>query len=395
MRLTGRVHNISIDERRRRLGHRHHLAAMAQVIEDVAEDLVGLHSSDPATVYLSVWARMDELAVNDVDQALYQDRSLLRILGMRRTMFVVPPDLAGVVDSACTRGYVAAEHRRLVGFLEDQLVEGDGDAWLGDLLDKTMKVLLRRGEATAKELVAEVPELSARLFFGEGKTWEGTFGLSTRVLFLLATDRRIIRVRPLGSWKSSQYRWAPFDQWVPAGLEEIEAAEARRRLAERWLRTFGPGTLTDLKWWTGWTVANTRAALEAVEAVEVRLADGVGYVMPDDLDGVGEVGEWVALLPGLDPTVMGWKERSWFLGEHQRELFDANGNAGPTVWWNGRIVGGWGQRPSGEVVFELLEPVSSGVLARIESEVERLTQWFGGVVVKPRFPTALEKRLRS
>ena len=68
---------------------------------------------------------------------------------------------------------------------------------------------------------------------------------------------------------------------MPAGLEEIEAAEARRRLAERWLRTFGPGTLTDLKWWTGWTVANTRAALEAVEAVEVRLADGVGYVMPD------------------------------------------------------------------------------------------------------------------
>lgn len=389
------MHKISVAERRRRLGRRHHLSQPAAGIGEVADDLVGLHSSDPVTVYLSARARVDGLTVGHVDEALYEDRSLVRMLGMRRTMFVVSLELASIMDVACTRGYVPAERRRLVGLLEDQLVERDGEARLEEVIERTMDALNRLGEATAKELTAEVPELSDRLAFGEGKTWQGTMGLSTRVLFLLATDRRIIRGRPVGTWKSSQYRWARFDRWVPGGLEEVEPSEARKRLARRWLRSFGPGTPADLKWWTGWTVKETQTALEAVDAVEVGLRDGKGYLLPDDLGSDREVGEWVAFLPGLDPTVMGWKERDWYLGGYQSELFDANGNAGPTVWWNGRIVGGWGQGPDGVVLYELLEEVPAGILERIEAEAERLTEWLAGEVVRPRFPTALEKRLRS
>ena len=52
---------------------------------------------------------------------------------------------------------------------------------------------------------------------------------------------------------------------------------------------------------------------------------------------------------------MGWQDRGWFLGAHGRALFDTNGNAGPTVWWDGRIVGGWAQRKTGEVVLRFLE----------------------------------------
>ena len=63
--------------------------------------------------------------------------------------------------------------------------------------------------------------------------------------------------------------------------------------------------------------------------------------------------------PTLDPTTMGWKEREWYLGPHERVLFDRNGNAGPTVWWDGRVVGGWSQREDGEIVFELLEDVGA------------------------------------
>jgi hypothetical protein len=121
----------------------------------------------------------------------------------------------------------------------------------------------------------------------------------------------------------------------------------------------------------------------------------VGFLLPDDDKEEADVGEWVAFLPGLDPTVMGWKERGWYLGDYEKELFDTNGNAGPTVWWNGKVVGGWGQRSEGEVVFELLEAAPARVVAQIETEARRLTDWLGGVVVKPRFPTALERRLRS
>ena len=384
------MRTITVEERRRRLGRRHLLSQPASAVERVAADLVGLHSSDPVTVYLSAQARVKGLSVPDVERALYIDRSLIRMLGMRRTLFVVPPDLAPELKAACALGYVTAERRRLVGYIEDQLVEGDGSVWLSQVIEKTMDALDRLGEATARELVAAVPELGSRLVFGQG-----TSGLSTRVLFFLATDLRIVRGRPMGTWKSSQYRWTPIERWVPEGLFEVVREEAECRLARRWLRTYGPGTLTDLKWWTGWTVARTRAALEAVGAVEVSLDGGAGYVLADDGDDTGDAGEWVALLPGLDPTVMGWKERNWYLGGHQQELFDTNGNAGPTVWSNGRIVGGWGQTPDGRVVYELLEPLARSERERIGAEADRLTEWLDGAVVRARFPTPLEKRLRT
>ncbi len=114
--------------------------------------------------------------------------------------------------------------------------------------------------------------------------------------------------RPLGSWVSSQSRWALTSQWLGAPLTDMEPAAAHAELVRCWLRRFGPGTTTDIKWWTGWTVHDTRAALAMLDAVEVDLDDGPGWLLADDLDPVEPASDWVALLPGLDSTVMGWKE---------------------------------------------------------------------------------------
>ena len=46
---------------------------------------------------------------------------------------------------------------------------------------------------------------------------------------------------------------------------------------------------------------------------------------------------------------MGWKERDFYLGAHAPQLFDTNGNAGTTAWWDGRIVGCWVQDDAGVV----------------------------------------------
>ena len=78
---------------------------------------------------------------------------------------------------------------------------------------------------------------------------------------------------------------------------------------------------------------------------------------------------WVALLPSLDSTAMGWKQREWYLGEWAAfggPLFDTNGNVGPTVWANGEVVGGWAQRRDGRVVHELLRPVDPATRRAID-----------------------------
>ena len=395
MAPTAPRRRIDVAERRARLAVRHHLACPAPDVATAAADLVGLHSSDPVSVYLSAWSRVGGFEVADLEEALYERRSLVRLLGMRRTMFVVPRGLAAVIDAACTRALAPAERRRLFKLIGDQRIDPHPDRWLAKVTERTLSALRERGQATARELAAAVPELTARLSFGEGRTWAGTVGLSTRLLFLLATEARIVRGRPRGTWISSQYRWAATADWLDGGLPALEPEAARAELVRRWLAAFGPGTLTDLAWWTGWSQRQTRQALAAAGAVEVDLETGTGYVLADDLEPVAQPDGWVALLPALDPTVMGWKERSWYLGDHQERLFDRNGNAGPTVWADGRIVGGWAQRADGTIAVELLDSVLPSVQGMVAAEAERLRAWLAGTVITPRFRTPLEKRLTS
>jgi hypothetical protein len=279
--------------------------------------------------------------------------------------------------------------------LEDQGIAkpGAGGRWLRRVEKETLEALASRGPATARELTKDVLELGTKLQFGQGTTWAGTMGVSTRVLFLLAAEGAVVRARPLGSWISGQYRWARTETWLGEPLQKVEHSRACAELLGSWLRAFGPATMTDVRWWTGWTARLAARTLQAVGAVEVALDEGTGYVMPDDIAEGDDPGPWVALLPSLDPTIMGWKERAWYLGENQPALFDRNGNAGPTVWANGRVVGGWGQAEDGEIRVELLERIDSRTRKAIDAERERLRSWLGDVRVKGRFPTPVERRL--
>jgi DNA glycosylase AlkZ-like len=387
---------MGIDERRARLGVRHHLARGAKATDpvDVARDLVAVHGTDSASVFIGLAARLRSPAVSDIERALYDERRLVRMLGMRRTMFVLPVEDAGVVHGACTRAIAERERRQLIRMLEGAGVARDAARWLRDVEASTLRALERRGEATAAELSSDEPRLATQLRIAVGKAYEGSVGVSTRVLFLLSAEGRVVRGRPRGSWISSQYRWSPIDAWVPGGMPELRAADAQAALVRRWLQAFGPGTVADLRWWTGLTTAAVKAALTTIRAVEVDLEDaGSGVVLPDDLDPVPRPRPWVALLPALDTSVMAWSERAWFLGDHGRQLFDRNGNAGPTAWSNGRVVGGWAQRPDGEVVVRLLRDVGSDAARQLEREAERLRTWLGRIRVTARFRTPLEREL--
>jgi len=322
------MRSIDTSERRARLGIRHHLVekARAASVTQVARDLVALHSTDPASVYLAAAARVRDPKVEAIERALYEDRTLVRLLGMRRTMFVVPTDVVPVVQAGCTQALVAGERQRFVQMIEVSGVAADGEAWLRRTEDDTVQTLSAMGEATAAELSKEVPALQERMRFGEGTTRAGEQGVCTRVLFLLGAQGRIIRGRPRGSWTSSQYRWATTDAWLPGGLTDMPVEAARVELVRCWLGAFGPGSAADLKWWTGWPLRDVRGALAGVPTAEVDLEGTTGLVLADDVEPVPAPEPWAALLPALDPTVMGWTGRGWYLGEHGPALFDRSGN---------------------------------------------------------------------
>ncbi|MFI0987957.1 winged helix DNA-binding domain-containing protein [Streptomyces exfoliatus] len=388
---TGGTRTIYAAERRARLGVRHRLAggARAGSAEEVADALVALHGTDPASVFLAVGARLTgrDGPVAAVERALYEERSLVRMHGMRHTLFVFPAALAAAVQASTTDPAAVRERAALL----KHLAAGSafGVEWLAETERLVLAELAVRGEATGADLGTAVPVLRSTYVYGPGTRQEGVQSVASRVLRVLGMEGRIVRGRPQGTWTSSRFRWAPavpHSPWDPA--------EARAELIRRWLGACGPATEADLKWWTGWKVTDVRQALAAVGALPVTLEEGTGFVLPDDLGPVPEPEPWAALLPALDPTPMGWQARDWYLDpEHRAALYDRSGNIGPTVWWKGRIVGGWAQRPDGRIVHRLLTDVGAEAERAIGAEAERLAGWVGGVRVTPRFRTPLEREL--
>ena len=391
---------ITDEQRRARLAVRHRLATQSRTddIAAIADAVVALHSTDPATVYLSATARMKHPSIEAVSAALYDDRAVVRHHAMRRTLWVLTPSAARSAHGACTTALAAIQWKRLAQLAEDSGITTDGARWAAKARADTLAAMAKTGPTTARQLGKAVPALTEKLQLAEGKSYAASQGAHTRVLMCLGFDGAIVRTRPTGAWNTSEYTWCVTDQWLPdgeGGFDAIDANEAAAELARRYLDRFGPATVADLQWWAGWTTGTTRKAIAAAGAVEVDTDAGPAWVLDGDTDDA-DGKPWIAFLPALDPTTMGWKERSWYLGAHGAfggPLFDRNGNAGPTVWVDGRVVGGWAQRKSGEIAFRLLEDLPATRRKAIEAEAERVRELIGDVRVNVRFPAPIQKEL--
>jgi Winged helix DNA-binding domain len=352
---------------------------------------VGWHASDPATPYLSLLARRPGFTTADLDTALYQNRAVVKHLAMRRTLWVVTAADLPLVQSGASDRVASDQARRLIADAENAGVTVDGTRWLAAAAEAVHRYLDEHGEAGSAELRSALPELAGTFDPAPGKRWGGATALAPRVLTVLGARGELIRGPNDGAWTASRHRWTRAAHWLEGAGSEWDPEPAYDELVRRWLRTFGPATLADIKWWFGSTLSATRRALAGVRATEVDLDGESGWALPDDLDPATEPAPWAALLPGLDVATMGWAARAWYLGEHGGQVFDRNGNAGPTAWCNGRVVGGWRHGQDGTVHLQLLEDPGRDGRKALERKATELTEWLGDVRIKPRFPSPLAK----
>ncbi len=187
--------------------------------------------------------------LDTVERALYHDRTLIRVLGMRRTVFAASPEVAPIIQAACGRAVAAAGRRQLLRWLADADLPGDVSSWLDEAERAALSALIVRGSATAAEIAGDDPRLGTQLVLAGGTSSEGRVSVASRVLALLAADGKVVRARPRGSWTSHLYRWAPMNVWCPQGLDEWATADAETELARQWLHAYGPATAEDLRWW--------------------------------------------------------------------------------------------------------------------------------------------------
>jgi len=186
------LEKVTVNQRRARLVARHHLASPAASVTGAAEAMIALHATDPLTVYLSAWART-RCSPADVDSELYEERRSVRMLGMRRTMWVLPAGHLPVVQAACTddvaarlRGQLARDLERLAG------ISGAGN-WLRDVEDGALRALEARGSAAAAQLSEDEPRLRTVLQPRTDKSYDRPQNITSRVLMLMSAEGRIVR----------------------------------------------------------------------------------------------------------------------------------------------------------------------------------------------------------
>lgn len=384
------MRHVSDDERRARLAVRHALAPAfrSDSPEAATRAMTVLHATEPATVYLSCWARVSSLAVADVDRALYDDRSLVKQLAMRRTLFVFPRDLLPAVWPSASARVAGIERAQMSKDAVKAGLADDGDDWLDRARAAVLAVLADAPDGRSARAVRQAaPMIDVKVAVSAGAAWS-----ASRVLTHLGATAEIVRGANSGHWRTSRPRWTLMRHWLDDVPLPWDAADGYRELVRRWLHTFGPGAEDDLVWWLGATKTVVRAALAELDAVAVSLDQGgAGWLLPDDLDEAPDPGSWVALLPVLDPTVMGWRGRDFYLGPHRDQLFDRSGNAGTTAWVDGRVVGCWVQDDSGVVQVRLLERVSARARRALDAEAARLTAWLGGVRIGTGIPSPAMK----
>src|SRR5262245_16190890 len=270
------MRHISDEERRARLVVRHGIAPATRLpdAEAATRAMTVLHATEHPTVYLSLFARVDGVTLDEIDRELYERRTIVKQLAMRRTVFVFPRDLLPAAWGSSSARVAAQLRPRLAKEVEKAGLADDGEAWIDRACAAVLARLADGSELSAAALREQLPELEGRLELAPGKKYSANVSIAPRVLTQLGVEGLLARGRNAGHWRISRPQWTSMATWLGEVEEPWKADEGWAELVRRWLFTFGPGTAADVQWWLGGTAGIVKQALAALEAEQVSLDGG-------------------------------------------------------------------------------------------------------------------------
>jgi hypothetical protein len=360
--------NISLNKVNHFVLRKQHLADDSKIddIVQIVKDLNGLHATGPTVPFLSLFSRTRAFTRAKLDDELYVKRTMGKIRCMRKTVHIVPQDMIPVAFAA-TRNLIVPTSAQYAQYLN---------------------ITPRAYEETSKRILEFVK--------GEGMTTRGikkALGVSLNIspiVNLMCDNGLLIRGHPQGGWKSNLHTYYPFGDYFPdLDLNQYDEGTARRLLVKRYLTSFGPVTETDVAWWTGFQKGQVRRIMdelhERVTSVDIVELQATHHLSSSQRMRIASTKPpttpVITLLPGLDPYIMGYKERERYLDhEHNRFVFDRSGNATSTILLNGRIVGVWDSAAQKERVVKLFlfEQMRDAVMTEIHQQGRHIGQFITG-----------------
>ena len=303
-------------------------ARTEESVSSIAELLIGLHAKKPQTPYLSLLARVPDAAPQALDESLYRKRELLRAHAMRGTVHMLPQSQYETVLTA-TAGQLDNMYRRAFNNLPNKK----------KIQDQICRLIEKRGALSHSEIAELLP------FAVDERDLH-------RLLNELCTDRVLVKATIRGTWRSSIYNYEILNRWqpdIPGGESNLE--RARSLLVEWYLKAYAPATTADIAWWTGFSQAEVKKAISAldpaVDSWHFDALDQPAWMLVDDLEAFQK---WtppkpaqVNLLPSFDPYVVAYIDRGRYIDDRNyRDVF--TGVAGmiePVITCDGRIAGTW------------------------------------------------------
>jgi uncharacterized protein YcaQ len=343
---------------------RHHLierAAPSDLLR-VISDICGLHAQLMSSAQLSLWARIDGLERDALDEALWQRRTLVKLWAMRGTLHVLPSAELGLWLAAL--GTIT--NRGMTGHPEiDELSEAVARALKGRILSRE-ELAAAVEKATGDTAIADTVRFSWGSYL-KPASFRGW------LCFAPSEDGRVRLTHPA--------------TWLSRPIERPHPDDALREMARRFLGSYAPANADDLGIWSGFGRARVRRMLAALadETVEIRVGGETGVALARDVDALAaaETPDVARLLPAFDPWVAGASRTSAAFVDprHRARVYRPQGWFSPVVLVNGRMAGIWRHERKGRrliVEIERFGRLPSWTRAQLEAEAERLARFLGG-----------------
>jgi hypothetical protein len=318
-----------------------------------------VQAQEPRAARLAFRARARGITAADVDAARTEERSLLRVWVMRKTVHLIPSEDAGWMLSLFSDQIVRWSRKRLSDFGLDR-----------DRQDRALEVLHR---AVEEDGPLTRPELAARL----AKAGFETANEFKVHLWLLATlDGELC----LGPDRGGQTCLVPTRDWI-GELERRPRDDSLAELARRYLRAYGPASERDFVRWAGLPLRDGRVGLERIarELTEVKVGG-------ETLLALGRApraarGPVVRLLGAYDNYNLAYESRDFAVpSEHEKQIVPGGGIVRPAIVADGRFVGTWTSKRGGNrlaVSIEPFEGLDPEVAQAIEAEAEDVGRFEG------------------
>ena len=340
---------------------------------EVVHDLGGVHAQVQASAELQLAARLEGITQQDVRDALWERRELVKAWTLRGTLHL-HPSVELPLWYAAGRAVSPAEAEELEAWVDPKgelhpALRSDDVEEIGAAVSEALdgRCLLR--EELADEVVQRVgPKARGRLlsgfaFFGGAVLCQGP-----------PQGSKITLARP--------------DQWVE-GWKEVDEQESLREICRRYLRTYGPATPKDFPEWFSsrhFKPDDAKALFASLELDEVDVEGHAAYVVKGDTS-FPKPQRNVRLLPEYDVYVMGFRERDQLVPDETRRQVAAHGRGkyeGPAgvrfLMIDGVAAGLWERKKRSKRIELRVTPsrkLTRAERANIDTEAERFGVFLG------------------